>query len=343
MVSQFGRLLGLKKWISHFFALRTSFRRKLLPMHIALILPLTILAGCAEPEKILMPPQEVTRFILDLSGSNKTLDQFERLKPAIYTQLKLESLGNPFSTPATGPVDLSLTFITGSASQARVIEITPSEFGFKLFSDLQKVYERTADQIPGDWPLIIAADRKALELGISKKRENCVLEISQTMSTNLGEDTSRDIAQLLCEKSSKIFNVIEELIPMQISRASGSDVFGALRELDTWVQKIKSSQPQSKIKVVIASDMVHNTNSQRDLFRNNGILKGKIDKLEICEIAAQQARLSALNFANVQVDIIGRGNAASITAEEGEALAIFWQCFAKNSEFVLNTSTDGTS
>jgi hypothetical protein len=234
-----------------------------------------------------------------------------------------------------------MTFIVGSASQASVSSITKSDFGFKLFADLEKVYGRTGDQISTDWPLVLAAYRQALGLKSASDANKCVNEIYGTMEVNLGDDISKEIAARLCDGAFSTIDLIENQIPASFIQASGSDVFGALREIDTWVEKVKAEQPGSSIKVIFASDMVHWTNGQRDLLGSSGLLRGLIGKNEICSIAKTQADLSALNLQGVRVDIIGRGNAKSVSADEGEALAIFWKCFAEASGFDLQTSTDG--
>jgi len=110
---------------------------------LSMVLAAGVLAGCSSEPPIAMPSAQVTRFVLDLSGSNDVNNQYERMKPSIYKELSLDSLGNPFSVNPSGPIDLSMTFIVGSASQASVSSITKSDFGFKLFADLENVYGRT--------------------------------------------------------------------------------------------------------------------------------------------------------------------------------------------------------
>jgi hypothetical protein len=302
-----------------------------------------VLTSCSTEPPAAMPPAQITRFVLDLSGSNDAQDQYSRLKPAIYNELKLDSIGNPFSPSPTGPVDLSITFILESASQARVEAITESEFGFKLYDDLRKVYGRTDLQAKKDWDLIVATDRKAIDKGSSANLTSCIGEVFATMSPRLGDKTSQAIAERLCDRAINTIDTIENQVPKSILLANGSDIFGAFREIDTWAEKIKSSRPDSKIKVVFASDMVHYTNGQRDLLSSRGLITGLIGKNEICSIAENQATLSALNLKDVVVEIIGRGNSSSVSADEGEALSIFWKCFAESSGFELNTMTDGRS
>jgi hypothetical protein len=300
-----------------------------------------LLVGCSSEPPIAMPAAQVTRFVLDLSGSNDVNNQYEKMKPSVYKELSLDSLGNPFSASPSGPVDLSMTFIMGSASQASVSSITKSDFGFKLFSDLEKVYGRTGDQVATDWPLVLAAYRQALEIKSNGDSKACVNRIYGTMEVNLGDEYSKEIADRLCKGAFSTIDLIENQIPASFTQASGSDVFGAFREIDAWAEKIKVEQPNSNIKVVFASDMVHWTNGQRDLLGSSGLLKGLIGKDQICSIAKTQADLSSLNLQGVRVEIIGRGNAKSVSADEGEALAIFWKCFAEASGFELQTSTDG--
>lgn len=300
-----------------------------------------LLVGCSSEPPIAMPPAQVTRFVLDLSGSNDVNNQYERMKPSIYKELSLDSLGNPFSANPSGPIDLSMTFIVGSASQASVSSITRSDFGFKLFMDLEKVYGRTGDQISTDWPLVLASYKQALALKSTNNSNACVDRIYRTMKVNLGDDISKEIAARLCDGAFTTIDLIENQIPSSFIKASGSDVFGAFREIDTWVEKTKVEQPESRIKVVFASDMVHWTNGQRDLLGSSGLLRGLVGKDQLCSIAQTQAALSALNIQGVRVEIIGRGNAKSVSADEGEALAIFWKCFADASGFDLQTSTDG--
>ena len=303
----------------------------------------SVLTSCSTEPPAAMPPAQITRFVLDLSGSNDALDQYSRLKPAIYNELKLDSIGNPFSPSPTGPVDLSITFILESASQARVEAITESEFGFKLYDDLRKVYDRSDLQVREDWDLIVAADRKAIDKGLSANLTSCISDVFATMSPRLGEKTSKVIAERLCNRAINTIDTIENNVPKSIMLANGSDIFGAFREIDTWAEKIRSSRPDSKIKVVFASDMVHYTNGQRDLLSSRGLITGLIGKNEICSIAKNQAELSALNLKDVVVEVIGRGNSSSVSADEGEALSIFWKCFAESSGFELNTMTDGRS
>ena len=303
----------------------------------------SVLTSCSTEPPAAMPPAQITRFVLDLSGSNDALDQYSRLKPAIYNELKLDSIGNPFSPSPTGPVDLSITFILESASQARVEAITESEFGFKLYDDLRKVYDRSDLQVREDWDLIVAADRKAIDKGLSANLTSCISDVFATMSPRLGEKTSQAIAERLCNRAINTIDTIENNVPKSIMLANGSDIFGAFREIDTWAEKIRSSRPDSKIKVVFASDMVHYTNGQRDLLSSRGLITGLIGKNEICSIAKNQAELSALNLKDVVVEVIGRGNSSSVSADEGEALSIFWKCFAESSGFELNTMTDGRS
>ena len=303
----------------------------------------SVLTSCSTEPPAAMPPAQITRFVLDLSGSNDALDQYSRLKPAIYNELKLDSIGNPFSPSPTGPVDLSITFILESASQARVEAITESEFGFKLYDDLRKVYDRSDLQVREDWDLIVAADRKAIDKGLSANLTSCINDVFATMSPRLGEKTSQVIAERLCNRAINTIDTIENNVPKSIMLANGSDIFGAFREIDTWAEKIRSSRPNSKIKVVFASDMVHYTNGQRDLLSSRGLITGLIGKNEICSIAKNQAELSALNLKDVVVEVIGRGNSSSVSADEGEALSIFWKCFAESSDFELNTMTDGRS
>ena len=302
-----------------------------------------MLTSCSTEPPAAMPPAQITRFVLDLSGSNDALDQYSRLKPAIYNELKLDSIGNPFSPSPTGPVDLSITFILESASQARVEAITESEFGFKLYDDLTKVYDRNDLQKKQDWDLIVATDRKAIDKGSSANLTSWISEVFATMTPRLGEKTSQAIAERLCDRAINTIDTIENKVPKSILLANGSDIFGAFREIDTWAEKTRSSRPDSKIKVVFASDMVHYTNGQRDLLSSRGLITGLIGKNEICSIAKNQAELSALNLKDIAVEIIGRGNSSSVSADEGEALSIFWKCFAEASGFELNTMTDGRS
>jgi hypothetical protein len=234
-----------------------------------------------------------------------------------------------------------MTFILGSASQASVASITKADFGYKLFSDLEKVYGRTSDQIVTDWPLVLSAYSEALGLKSNTNSETCVEKIFGRIKVNLSEERSKEIAARLCREASTTNDLIENQIPKLFIQATGSDVFGAFREIDTWVEKTKTEQPNAKIKVIFASDMVHWTNGQRDLFGSDGLLTGLIGKDEICVIAKMQSDLSSLNLMGVRVDIIGRGNARSVSADQGEALAIFWKCFADASGFELKTSTDG--
>ena len=299
-----------------------------------------LLTSCAEEEAVPMPAPQITRYVLDLSGSNDYMEQYQRLKPAMYADLSAESLGDPYESSPKGPKELSITFILASASQARVIEITNAEFGLSLYQDLSEVYGRSVLQKENDWPLVLAAYRDALQ-GTFTSASVCVNSIWETLKPNFGEVNSKDIAGRICNFTVEVLKKIEKTIPASLSRGGGSDVFGSLREIESWAKKLKESRPNAKINVVFASDMVHDTNGQRDLLGNGGLLTNKIGKGEVCEIANQQASLSELKVSDISFSIIGRGNSSTVSADEAEALAIFWNCFAQASGFEINFVTDG--
>ncbi len=316
------------------------------PLQLSLAALLTtgslLISGCAaDEEPILMPPAEITRYVLDLSGSNDYMEQWERLKPKIYSDLKSEALGNPFGEKLVCPKELSITFILRNASQAKVIKISSSEFGALLYEELGSVYERSPLQLINDWPLVLATYRVALDQGFTDIG-SCAESSWDLMRSQMGESLSKIIANRICVFAVSILNKLEISIPATLSPGGGSDVFGSLREIQSWAKKLRESNPQVKIKVVFASDMVHNTDGKRDLFGDDGLLTGKIAQKEICEIANSQAVLSALELSNVSLEIIGRGNASSVSGDEADALAIFWNCFAEASKLEINFSTDGS-
>ena len=301
---------------------------------------LGLLSSCAEEEVVSMPAPELTRYVLDLSGSNDYIEQYQRLKPAIYEDLSTASLGDPYQSSPSGPKELSITFILASASQARVVEIVSAEFGLSLYQDLTEVYGRSELQKELDWPLVLAAYRDALQ-GEYTNISSCVNSIWETLDPNLGEDNSKDVADKICAFTTKAVERIEKEIPASLGPGGGSDIFGSLREIESWANKVKESRPNAKVNVVFASDMVHNTDGQRDLLGNGGLLTNKIGKGEICQVANEQASMSALEVSDVSFIVIGRGNSSSVSADEAEALAIFWDCFAESSGFKISFLTDG--
>lgn len=301
---------------------------------------LGLLSGCAEEEAVPMPAPQITRYVLDLSGSNDYMEQYQRLKPAIYADLSAESLGDPYQISPLGPKELSMTFILASASQARVVEIASAEFGLSLYKDLTEVYGRSVLQKENDWPLVLAAFRDALK-GRYTNVAVCVNSIWEIIKPSLGEDNSKDIAGKICSFTIEAVNKIEKTIPASLGPGGGSDLFGSLREIESWANKLRESRPNAKINVVFASDMIHNTDGQRDLLGKGGLLTNKIGKGEVCQVANEQALLSALEVAEISFNVIGRGNSSSVSADEAEALAIFWNCFAESSGFKINFVTDG--
>jgi hypothetical protein len=313
--------------------------RKLALLAVSVVF-LGLLSGCAEEEAVPMPAPQITRYVLDLSGSNDYMEQYQRLKPAIYADLSAESLGDPYQSSPLGPKELSMTFILASASQARVVEIASAEFGLSLYQDLTEVYGRSELQKENDWPLVQAAYRDALK-GKYTNVTVCVNSIWETLKPNLGEDNSKDIAGKICSFTIEAVNKIEKTIPASLGPGGGSDLFGSLREIESWANKLRESRPNAKINVVFASDMIHNTDGQRDLLGNGGLLTNKIGKGEVCQVANEQASLSALEVAEISFNVIGRGNSSSVSADEAEALAIFWNCFAESSGFKINFVTDG--
>lgn len=259
-----------------------------------------------------MPAPQITRYVLDLSRSNDYMEQYQKLKPVIYKDLYSESLGDPYLSFPTGPKELSITFIGANASRAKVVKIASAEFGLSLYQDLSEVYGRSVPQKEMDWPLVLAAYRDAVQ-GTFTSAAVCVNTIWETVDPALGRDNSKDIARKICNFTIEAVNKIEKIIPASLGPGGGSDVFGSLREIESWAKKLKESGPISKINVVLSSDMLHNTKGQRDLLGKGGLLTNKIAKGEICEVAKEQAAISALEVSDISFTVIGRGNASSLS------------------------------
>ena len=316
---------------------RLTFR---LSMGLSVVIGSLLISGCSREEPILMPDSQITRLVLDLSGSNDSLEQYKRAKSEIYRELSSNSLGNPFGANPRGPTEISLTFIMSSASRAGVQSIVPSNFGFDLFSDLKEVYGRTASQLEDDWALVLNTYSQVLS-GETPNQQECEAKLSQTLFERFGKDNSAEIASRICKTTNGIIDRIEQEIPSSLMPGGGSDVFGALIEIQSWAKKIKDSEPSKKIKVVFASDMVHNADSQRDFFGAGGILTGKLGENEVCPVAKQQALISSLALEGINIVVIGRGNSENLNADEADSLRIFWNCFTQASGFEINFATEG--
>jgi hypothetical protein len=103
-----------------------------------------------------------------------------------------------------------------------------------------------------------------------------------------------------------------------------------LNKVDRLVSEVKKEDADSVITVNIASDMQHETGDSRDTPAKLATLK--LEPAASCSAGEMDRAKEGLSFdTKSTLRVTGIGN-AKITAEYGNALIRYWQCYFPNAE-----------
>lgn len=301
----------------------------------ALTLVVFLLTGCARTPDA-MPPTQVDIFILDLSESNDKISQLQRLDEDLSKSLTSNGLGvpKPISNESiSGPVTTIFTFIEEAATKAESFKIQDAESTIKLWNnEFAKDKERNAKS----WLQISNAYNSYLQQKLLNPETFSTTGCQKNLDSNLVDKFSAEskrgrIVNSLCDK---IKSLISGYSSMQFYVASKkaplTDIFGMLSKIDRSVEQIKKQDPNAVITINIGSDMQHDTSDSRDTATK--LKSVNFQREKACALGQEDRLIEGLSFDQSSiVKVNGIGN-AQISAEFGNALIRYWECFFPSAE-----------
>lgn len=302
---------------------------------IALLPFLLILQGCSSSPD-LMPPTKVDIFVLDLSTSNNKVNQLQRIQEDLETSLIGNALGVPKETSAetvSGPVTTIFTFIVDAAPKSETFKIQEADDVRKLWSDEfatdNQRNSKSWSEISTEYELFA---NSILNVNYVFSKAQCLKDIDSKLKLKfMGEAKRGRIVGVLCSKAQTLSDNYRSLIAYAKRVSSpATDIFGMLNQIDRLVSKIKKNDAASEVNVNIGSDMQHETGDSRDT--PSRLKSVNLEARASCVAGTTDREKEGLTFdKKARLKIIGIGN-AKISAEYGNALIKYWQCYFPNAE-----------
>lgn len=297
---------------------------------------LVLLQGCSTSGDP-MPATKVDIFILDLSTSNDASAQLQRIQEDIANSLTDKSLGVPKITPegepVSGPVTTIFTFIVDAAPKAETFKLQNAADVRKLWGD---EFATDPERNSKSWSQISAEysfySKSILKTDYKFEKSGCINDLNNKLKDKFMGNAKRGrIINVLCNKAEALSINYKALISYVASqKAPATDIYGMLNKVDRLVNEVKKEDANSVVTVNIASDMQHETGDSRDTPKKLGGLK--LESAASCAAGTADRAKDELTFDTKAIlKVTGIGN-AKITAEYGNSLIRYWQCYFPNAE-----------
>jgi hypothetical protein len=283
-----------------------------------------------------MPATKVDIFVLDLSTSNDKANQLQRIQEDLKTSLVGNALGVPKATeaePVSGPVTTIFTFIVDAAPKSETFKLQDSADVRKLWGD---EFASDTERNSKSWSQISTEYRfyaqSVLDGNSTFTKQSCTEDLNAKLKPKFMGDAKRGrIVGVLCNKAETLNNNYKSLLTYVTGvNAPATDIYGMLNQVDRLVTEIKKEDSTSEISVNIGSDMQHETGDSRDTPKKLKALN--LEAGASCSAGSTDRNKEGLSFdKKVVLKISGIGN-AKISAEYGNALIRYWQCYFPDAE-----------
>lgn len=297
---------------------------------------LLLLQGCSaggDP----MPATKVDVFVLDLSSSNDAVAQLQRIQEDITNSLTAKALGVPKITPegesVSGPVTTIFTFIVDAAPKAETFKLQDATDVRKLWGD---EFASDTERNSKSWSQISAEysfyAQSILKTDYIFQKSSCINDLNSKLKPKFMGDAKRGrIVNVLCNKAEILSTNYRALLSyVATEKAPATDVYGMLSKVDRLVTEVKKEDVNSEITINIASDMQHETGDSRDTPAKLRALN--LEPAAACSAGTADRAKEGLSFdKKATLRVSGIGN-AKITAEYGNALIRYWQCYFPTAE-----------
>jgi hypothetical protein len=287
------------------------------------------LTACGSPAVMLPPSADF--YVLDLSDSGKAEDQFERISEDVLRSLTRNSLGQPFSKDGEAPFGPRVTTFSFVGNNSRFLKT----FQLQDFEKVSQLYDIVKEdpRAQNSWDKLTTTYQDLVEPQLSSPQSNVFTSSSckESFDAELkdyfsGEATRSDLVDKLCQMATYTVSRYIELakyIQFEKNRHTMSDVFGAIESVNSSVESIKEKNPESIIRLSLATDGENFVGSGSAL-NMSSILAGK----DAC-VAGREVfnRLSAKSLRGIDVELPGIGALLGNKAEYASQIDKFWRCF----------------
>lgn len=287
------------------------------------------LTACGSPAVMLPPSADF--YVLDLSDSGKAEDQFERISQDVLRSLTRNSLGQPFSIDGEAPFGPTVTTFSFVGNNSRFLKT----FQLQDFEKVSQLYDIVKEdpRAQSSWDKLTTTYQDIVEPLLSSTQSNvftsssCEKLFDQELKDYFsGEATRSDLVDKLCQMATYTVSKYKDLafyIQFEKNRHTMSDVFGAIESVNNSVESIKEKNPESIIRLSLATDGENFLGSGSKL-NMSSILKGK----DSC-VAGQEmfSRLAAKSLRGIDVELPGIGALLGNKAEYASQIDKFWRCF----------------
>jgi hypothetical protein len=312
----------------------TSFKSKALKV-VSLLPLLLLIQGCSSSPD-LMPSTKVNIFVLDLSISNDKVNQLNRIKEDLDSSLIGNALGVPKNTSnesAVGPATTIFTFIVDAATKSETIKLQDASDVRKLWGD---VFADDTERNSKSWSEISSEYKNyaqsILDSNFEFNKSQCLNDLDAKLKPKFMGDSKRGrIVGVLCSKAELLSTNYKELLTyIETVSARKTDIFGMLNQLDRLVTEIKKEDNESQVDINIGSDMQHETGDSRDTPKKLQSLN--YESGASCNLGTSDRLKEGLTFdSKAKIKIAGIGN-AKVSAEYGNSLIRYWQCYFPEAE-----------
>lgn len=287
------------------------------------------LAACGSPAVMLPPSADF--YVLDLSDSGKAEDQFERISEDVLRSLTRNSLGQPFSIDGEVPFGPRVTTFSFVGNNSRFLKT----FQLQDFEKVSQLYDIVKEdpRAQNSWDKLTTTYQDIVEPQLSSTSNNVFTSISCKKSFDdelkdyfSGPATRSDLVDKLCQMATYTVSKYSELanyIQFEKNRHTVSDVFGAIEAVNNSIESIKEKNPESIIRLSLATDGENYLGSGSKL-NMSSVLAGK----DSC-VAGQEMfnQLAAKSLRGIDVELPGIGALLGNKAEYASQIDKFWRCF----------------
>lgn len=287
------------------------------------------LTACGSPAVMLPPGADF--YVLDLSDSGKADDQFERISEDVLRSLTRNSLGQPFSIDGEAPFGPKVTTFSFVGNNSRFLKT----FQLQDYEKVSQLYDIVKDdpRAQNSWDKLTTTYQDIVEPQLSSTENitftstSCKNSFDNELKDYFsGEATRSDLVDKLCQMATYTVSKYSELasyIQLEKNRHTMSDVFGAIESVNNSIESIKEKNPESIIRLSLATDGENYLGSGSKL-NMSSVLAGRDSCVAGKEIFDQ---LAAKSLRGIDVELPGIGALLGNKAEYASQIDKFWRCF----------------
>jgi hypothetical protein len=296
------------------------------------ILAATFLTGCGGASAPLASP-DIKIYLLDLTASGNVENQFRLIQDDLFTDMTSQSLGS--NEMGRGPALTKFYFVGTNSRALREFSLQDYQVPYDLYTYISE--ENNNTRTKKFWRLLTEKYQsyisRNLENQTTVSKETCKSDFDEILTPTWSSESVRNVyVTFMCRMAVySLTNYLElnqyiyEQSRPGIQKAS--DVFGAFSKISTQVSKFKTTYPDSKIIVKLATDGDHNLGGS-SLSNLRGQIMATQDVCSLAEELRIKYQLQDFKASN-NVSIDARGIAAIVngTGEYPAMLENFWTCF----------------